>query len=118
MIKIVALIPRRSDLTTEEFRAYYEQRHAPLFARVIPTAVDQAITHYVQNHAVPLGTNATAPEWDCVTEIGFDDLAGVRLWSDWYLGDGGAVLRDDERNFMDVERRVVIVTEERHPVDR
>ena len=118
MIKIVALIPRRSDLSVEEFRTYYEQRHAPLFARVIPAPVDRAITHYVQNHAVPLGAGTAEPGWDCVTEIGFDDMTGMRLWSDWYLGAEGAVLRDDERNFMDVDRRVVIVTEVRHPVDR
>ena len=51
--------------------------------------------------------------YDCVTEIGFADRAGVRVWSDWYLGPEGAVLRDDEERFMDVARRVVIVTEVR-----
>jgi uncharacterized protein (TIGR02118 family) len=118
VVKIVALIRRRADLSPEEFRTYYEQRHAPLFARVIPPSVDRAITHYVQNHAVILGAGSAAPAWDCVTEIGFDDLAAMRVWSDWYLSDEGAVLRDDELNFMDIDRRVVLVTEERHPVNR
>ena len=48
-----------------------------------------------------------------VTEIGFADLEGVRVWSDWYRGPAGQVLRDDEERFMDVARRVVIVTEVR-----
>jgi hypothetical protein len=56
-----------------------------------------------------LGRNE--PAYDCVTEFDFDDLAGLRLWSDWYLGDGGKVLRDDELLFMDTSRRVVMVTE-------
>jgi len=113
VIKIVALIKRRPDLTPEEFRDYYEHRHAPLFRRVIPPDVDDAIVHYVQNHAVPLGDGTTEPPYDCVTEIGFDDLDGMRIWSRWYLGDDGKVLRDDEEHFMDPRQRVVIVTDER-----
>jgi len=111
VIKIVALIPRRPDLTLEEFRDYYEHRHAPLFHRVIPRDVADAITHYVQNHAVRLDDGTTEPPYACVTEIGFDDRAGLETWSRWYLGDDGKVLRDDEEHFMDPSRRVVIVTE-------
>jgi EthD domain len=113
MIKIVALIKRRADVSHEEFSDYYEHRHAPLFHRTIPPEVAGAITHYVQNHALQLGSGATEPAYDCVTEIGFADLAGLRVWSDWYLGEGGKVLRDDEERFMDPRRRVVIVTDER-----
>jgi hypothetical protein len=113
VIKIVALIPRRADLTLEEFREYYEHRHVPLFRRVIPPEVADAIIHYVQNHAVRLGDGTTEPPYACVTEIGFDDLDGMRVWSRWYLGEDGKVLRDDEEHFMDTSRRVVIVTDER-----
>ena len=42
MIKIVALIKRRPDLTLEEFCEYYEYRHAPLFHRSIPADVAAA----------------------------------------------------------------------------
>jgi hypothetical protein len=112
VIKIVALIKRRADLTRDEFSAYYEHRHAPLFHRTIPADVASAITRYVQNHAITLGRGNSESAFDCVTEIGFRDLAGFQLWNRWYLGDDGQVLRDDERNFMDVEHRVVVVTEE------
>jgi len=115
MIKIVALLKRRAGLTPAEFTEYYEQRHAPLFARVIPPEVEQVIVHYAQNHAVALGGGA--PAWDCVTEIGFRDLAGMRVWSAWYRGPRGAVLREDEETFMDTAARVVVVTDERRPVD-
>lgn len=115
MIKIVALLKRRTDLTLAEFAEYYEQRHAPLFAEVIPPEVEHAITHYAQNHAVALG--GREPVWDCVTEIGFRDLAGMRVWSDWYSGPQGAVLREDEEKFMDTSARIVVVTDERRPVN-
>lgn len=107
--KIVALIPRRPDLTPERFRAIYEGEHAPLFHRTIPEPVADAIVWYSQDHAVALGRGV--PAYDCVTEIGFADLEGVHVWSDWYRGPAGQVLRDDEERFMDVARRVVIVTQ-------
>ena len=113
MIKLVALLKRRDDLSPEQFRQYYEGEHAPLFRRSIPPEVSDAIIHYVQNHAVVLGSAGRRAAYDCVTEIGFHDLAGLRVWSDWYLGDAGRVLRDDEERFMDTARRVVIVTEVR-----
>jgi hypothetical protein len=112
MIKIVALIKRSPHLSQAEFADYYEHRHAPLFARSIPEDVAAAITHYVQNHAVPLGSASSDAAYDCVTEIGFEDLTGMRVWTRWYLGPDGAVLRDDEEHFMDVGGRIVIVTEE------
>src|SRR5262245_32361693 len=112
------MIKRRADMTLEDFCEYYEHRHAPLFARTIPPEVDEAIKHYAQNHALRLGRSGTDPPYDCVTEIGFADRAGMQRWTDWYLGDGGKVLRDDEENFMDLSKRVVVVTDERRPVAR
>jgi uncharacterized protein (TIGR02118 family) len=113
MIKIVALLKRRPEVTLEEFCRYYEYQHAPLFARSIPPDVADAIKHYVQNHALRLGRSRTDPPYDCVTEIGFDDIEGMERWTRWYLGDEGQVLRDDEEKFMDPTQRVVIVTDER-----
>jgi uncharacterized protein (TIGR02118 family) len=112
MIKLIALLRRRADVPAEEFLAYYEHEHAPLFARSIPAEVAEAIKHYAQNHAVRLGSGTGEPPFDCVTEFGFDDVEGMRRWTSWYLSDAGKVLRDDEERFMDTSMRVVIVTEE------
>ena len=112
MIKIVALIKRRADVTLDALRDYYEHSHAPLFQRSIPDDVAAVITHYVQNHAVHLGDGTTDAPYDCITEIGFDNIEGMHTWSRWYLGEEGKVLRDDEERFMDTSRRVVIVTDE------
>jgi uncharacterized protein (TIGR02118 family) len=111
VIKLIVLIKRREDLTIEEFRDYYENRHAPLFQRTISREVRDAVKLYVQNHAVPM-EQRTNPPYDCVTEFGFDDTAGLTLWTQWYRGEEGKVLRDDEENFMDLRRRLVILTTE------
>ena len=60
MIKLVALIKRRSDVTPEAFRDYYEHRHALLFRESIPPEVADAIASYTQSHAVELGGSGTA----------------------------------------------------------
>jgi len=112
MIKMVVLLKRHPNLTLEEFCTYYEQKHAPLFLRAIPPDVAAAIQHYQQNHAMRIG-RGTDPAYDCVTEFTFTDLVGLERWTAWYRGEGGKVLRDDEEKFMDIGRRVVIVTEER-----
>jgi hypothetical protein len=111
VIKLVAMLKRREDLSLDEFLAYYTDEHVPLFVRTIPPDVADAITHYVQNHAVQLG-GTTAPAFDCIVEFGFDDLDGLRRWTTFYVGPEGQVLRDDEEKFMDVGKRVVVVTEE------
>jgi uncharacterized protein (TIGR02118 family) len=112
VIKLIALLKRRPELTLEEFQTYYEQQHVPLFARSIPPEVADAIVYYVQNHSVQLPGSTSDPPYDVVTEFGFDDIEGMRAWTTWYLGPEGKVLRDDEDNFMDKSKRVVVVTEE------
>jgi hypothetical protein len=115
VIKMVVLLKRKAGVSLADFGERYEHRHAPLFERVIPDEVAAAIKGYTQSHPVQLGRNPAEPAYDCVTEFLFDDLAGLRVWSDWYLGDAGKVLRDDEEEFMDTSQRVVLVTDERHP---
>lgn len=115
MIKVIATLKRRPGMTPEEFSKYYFEHHAPLARRVIPPEVASGIRRYVQNHAIRLGRGASEPPFDCITEIGFDDLAALQRWRAWYEGPDGQVLRNDERNFMDVGARIVVVTEERVP---
>lgn len=115
MIKIVAMLKRKSDLSFDEFSSYYFDRHAPLCWSLVPPEVSERIVHYVQNHARPLGGSGSDAPYDCVTEIGFDDREGLRMWNEWYLGPGGAALRADEENFMDTAQRLVVVTDERRP---
>ncbi|MFF3567565.1 EthD domain-containing protein [Nocardia jiangxiensis] len=110
---MIVLIARRPGLTLEEFCRYYEFEHAPLAARVIPADVSAVIKHYQQDHALRIGRSPADPAYDCVTEFEFEDLAGLRIWTEWYRGPGGKVLRDDEENFMDIGRRVIVVTDVR-----
>ncbi|MGE0066511.1 MAG: EthD domain-containing protein [Solirubrobacterales bacterium] len=110
MIKVVAMLRRREGLTHEEFFAYYEEKHLPLAWGLLPDEVTAVVVHYVQNHARRLG--GSEPPFDCVTEIGFADADGMRVYNEWYLGPGGAAIRADEDNFVDKERSKVLITDE------
>ena len=111
MIKIVALIKRKPDLTFEQFSDYYFHRHAKLCWDLAPPEVADQVVLYSQSHARALGGGPVSAPFDCVTEIGFVDEDGLRAWNEWYLGPDGAELRADEANFMDVSQRVLIVTD-------
>ena len=111
MIKLVALLRRRSDLSPHEFRAYYVEQHVPLFRRTLPADMATVVKRYTHNHAVLFPVSEGGAPFDCVTEFEFDDLDGLRRWTSWYYGPGAQVLRDDENNFVDLSQRVVVVTE-------
>ena len=115
MIKVVASFKRNPELTREQFSKYYFEHHAALFRTETPPEVWDGIVHYVQNHALELGSGSTELPYDCVTEIGFVDLNALEQWNEWYFGPEGAVLRDDELRFMDKSTRVIVVAEQRIP---
>ena len=111
MIKIVALIKRKPDLSFEQFSDYYLHEHAKLCWSLAPPEVAERVVLYSQSHARALGSGPASAPFDCVTEIGFADEDGLRAWNEWYLGPDGAELRADEANFMDTGQRVVVVTD-------
>jgi uncharacterized protein (TIGR02118 family) len=115
MIKVIATLKRRPGLTPDEFERYYFERHAQLASEVIPPEIAGEIRYYVHNYAVRFGDGGSDAPYDCVAEIGFDDLEAMERWNAWYRSADGKVLRDDEDNFMDRSRRVVVVTRERVP---
>jgi len=112
MIKVIAMLKRKNGLTIEEFSCYWREKHAPLANSLVPAAVALEQKRYVQNYAVKLPGGGD-PSFDGVAEICFNDLESFHKWNDWYFSDDAKPLRDDEDNFMDKSKRVIIITEER-----
>jgi len=71
--KILLFMRKRPDISTEQFRDYYETRHAP-FCEKYSTAVSRYIRRYIepQNHPE---TGAFPDAYDVITELWFDDKA-------------------------------------------
>ena len=110
MIKSMTLIKRKPGLSREEFIQHYEEVHAPLALKHFPT-----FTRYARNYVITL-PGAEEPDFDCITEIWFDDIEGAMAVTE-VLGDYnteiGRIFLDDEERFMDRGSRVSFLVDER-----
>ena len=111
MIKAIALLRRRADLSRAEFIAYYETRHAPLIRSLFPE-----IVHYARNYVDRAGAfdSAVAPiDFDSVTEMRFSSRADY----DRFLARAAepqvarAVAADEENVFDRAATRMMVVDE-------
>lgn len=100
MIKIVALVVKRDDLTAEAFRAYYEQHHAPLILSVSPTV---AAYHrsFVDHSSLWNAGGAAELAIDAITELWFPDAAAYAAQEDVMRNpDIRRRVAEDEAQFM------------------
>jgi uncharacterized protein (TIGR02118 family) len=111
MIKVIAMLKRKNDLTPAEFSKYWFEKHGPLALKLLPPSVKAGIRYYIQNHSVKLGKSD--PPYDAIAETAFFDADCLRKWNEWYFSEAGKPLRDDEENFMDTSRRLIVITDER-----
>jgi len=121
MIKLVVLLKRRADLTTEQFRHHYETSHAVLAMRYF----GHLLVEYRRNYPISSSSFAAGdaendldpavdsiPEFDAVTEIVMPDRAAfdefLRI-----LGDPPIrrLFSEDEARFTDRKRSRFTVCE-------
>lgn len=104
VLKMVAFLQKRPDLSLEEFEHYYETRHVPLVLTVLPN-----ISRYVRNYVKPdTAANSrvaqgSLPPCDVVTELWFDtEDDHQKFQAACSNPEVIKKLSDDEMNFMDV----------------
>lgn len=102
MVKLVFLMPRRSDLSVEEFSRHWREDHAPIAAAM------PGVRKYVQNHAT-MALDGSALAYDGFAEMWFDDMES--LWQALDSPESQAALADSEK-FLDVARIQTFVVEE------
>ena len=102
MIKVVVLLPRRDDLSPEEFARYAREHHLPLVAKL------PGLRRLVINHVLP-DPNGPPPAYDAVAEDWFDDQAA--MGAAFASPEGQAVIADAP-NFLDMTRLQLLTVEE------
>ena len=115
MVKVIAMMKRKSGITPDEFARYWYEEHAPLGFKVLPE--DIRIRGYVQNCAIR-SEGDQEPEFDGVVELCLDDMKAFHRWLSWFMSEDAKPMRDDEKNFMDSSSVKVVVVEERVVVPR
>lgn len=75
--KILLPMKRKPGMSTQDFRDYYENHHAPLAAKY-STALLRYVRTYLEPHPHPETGAATEPPYDVITELWFDDETTYR----------------------------------------
>lgn len=72
--KILLPMKRKPGMSVEEFRDYYETRHAPMAERY-SASVSRYIRRYLEPHPHPENGPAGELPYDVITELWFEDEA-------------------------------------------
>jgi uncharacterized protein (TIGR02118 family) len=70
MIKVIVVLPRRNDMSREDFQRYLREIHLPLVARI------PGMRRLVINWVLP-DPSGPAPDYDAVAEDWFDDTQAM-----------------------------------------
>jgi uncharacterized protein (TIGR02118 family) len=102
VVKVIVLMPRRGDMSREDFGQYLREIHLPLVTRL------PGLRRAVVNWVLP-DPNEPPPAYDAVSEDWFDDAAamGAALASP-----EGQAVAADMPNFLDPSRSAFLVVEE------
>ena len=106
MVKGITVLKRKPGLSREEFIRHYEEVHVPLVLSHFRT-----MRRYVRNYVItPPGVEE--PDFDCITEVWFDNMKELKRVYDFYGSDVGEVIRNDEERFIDRSKMLSFGVEE------
>lgn len=102
MIKFIVMLKKRADLTTEQFREYYESTHAVHAVRVLGHLWSEYRRNYPLQTVSMASGEPAAFEYDAITEIIFKDQAAldemIRITSEPEIR---RFFAEDEAKFLD-----------------
>lgn len=105
MVKGFALLPKKPDISNEQFHRHWREVHAPLALRI------SSLRRYVQSHRLPQQIPGFLPSpYEGVAEAWFDNLeVALRMRESPEYVEGAF---RDEPNFIDTPRLARLVTRE------
>ncbi|MGI9318674.1 MAG: EthD domain-containing protein [bacterium] len=117
MIKFVMCITRHPEMTREEFKDYWMNKHGPFF---MENAGAMRAKKYLQSHTVDTPLNeglrssrGMLPEYDGVAEVWFESEEELMGAMDSPEGQKlSAALLEDEGNFIDHSRSSAFIVKE------
>lgn len=117
MIKFVMCLTRNPDMSREEFKDYWMNKHGPFF---MENADAMGAKKYVQSHTLDTPINeglrtsrGMLPEYDGVAEVWFESEQALMEGMSTSEGQKlGAALLEDEGNFIDHSKSSAFIVEE------
>ncbi len=111
MIKVIGLLKRRADMTTEQFRRYYETHHRRLGERLLAGYAAHYERRYLDAQS---SEGASAGDFDVLLEVWYADAA-THAAASAYLASpevAAEIAEDEERLFDRPQNRFFVVAEE------
>jgi uncharacterized protein (TIGR02118 family) len=102
MIKVLAVLHKRADMSSMEFEHYWRVTHAPLAQKM------EGLRRYVINPTVE-GFGPGVPPFDGLAELWFEDAAAARAA---FASPVGVATTQDVAKFAQPERTQIVIAEE------
>ncbi|WP_336874003.1 EthD domain-containing protein [Rhodococcus qingshengii] len=104
MIKVIALLARRPDLSHAEFVHYYENNHSVLIRRLLPQVGDYR-RNYIERNTILGPAGVPDLDFDVITEMFFADRAAYdAMLATHAQPEVCSAIEADEANFLDRSR--------------
>ncbi len=102
MIKVLAVLHKRADMSSMEFEHYWRVTHAPLAQKI------EGLRRYVINPTVEAFAMGVPP-FDGLAELWFDDAAAARAA---FASPAGVATTQDIQKFAQEDKLQVVIAEE------
>ena len=103
LIKALAFIHKKSQITDSEFEEYYETRHAPLAQSLLNFEYYER--NYINSNLCPL-----YPSLGSISIFKYESEKSLAIVGEQMASNAGDTLRKDELNFMHVEENFHVLT--------
>ena len=112
MPKLIALISKKSSISEEDFKNYYENNHAPLIESLFPTLDGYTRTYLFESNllsdTLPLESDGAQSQFNVITELTFKNDEDLnQFFERGTHQDVVETIRDDEANFLDGEKTIM-----------
>jgi hypothetical protein len=115
VLKLITLLKRRPDLSTEAFRSYYEARHARMADKYMNGRATRYVRRYLSPVTNPLTGEAAPPAFDVLTEVWFADRATFDATMMMFASpEVAAEIASDEEHLFDRAKSLLFTEDEEH----
>ena len=112
MIKLIALIYKKDEISEIEFRSYYENKHVPLIKSIFPSLVGYERKYLIESNMLhgefTLESMNHNYIFNVITELTFDNEEGLNQFFEIAAKEEIVkLIRKDEENFLDSKKTIM-----------
>ena len=107
MIKALAFIYKKNELSDEEFQGYYENTHAPLASSLL--TFEDYERNYIYNNLQDMSPLYSA--LGSISIFKYQSMKSLEIVEEQMSSSKGDTLREDELNFMNISKNYFVLTE-------